>query len=207
MSYCLSWDDTSEQNILYHDTEWGVPTRDDRRQFEHLMMEVMQCGLSWGLILKKREILRSCFAGFDYDQVAAFDAADTERILETPGMIRSRRKILAVINNAARFEEIQAEYGSFSEYIWSWTGGKTMLYRGHGDGWIPASNGLSGRISADLKRRGFQYVGPVTIYSHLQSCGIINDHDLRCPCRQRLLAANPYVETEPDEEKDVRFYG
>lgn len=207
MSYCISWDETSEQNIRYHEEEWGVPLHDDRRQFEFLMMEVMQCGLSWGLMMRKREIFRACFDGFDYDRVAAYGEEEVGRILNTEGMIRSRRKILAVINNAQRFQEIRREFGSFSEYLWAYTGGKTMLYRGHEDGWIPAANGLSEDISADLRRRGFKYIGAVTVYSHLQACGMINDHDRNCPCRRKIIAGNPCRAAEPDRERDVRYYG
>ena len=164
----------------YHDTQWGIPLHDDRGQFEFLMMEVMQCGLSWALMLKKREIFRECFAGFDYEQVAGFTEADIARILETPGMIRSRRKIEAVIRNAQLFLEVIREYGSFSRYLWGFTGGKTYIYRAHHQGAWEASNALSDRISRDLKRRGFKYLGSITVYSHLQACGVINDHEPTC---------------------------
>ena len=207
MSYCLSWDETSEQNIRYHDMEWGVPLHDDQKQFEFLMMEVMQCGLSWGLMMKKREIFRTCFEGFDYHKIAAYGEADIGRILNTEGMIRSRRKVQAIIGNAQCFLKIRQEFGSFSDYLWGFTGGMTMLYRGHEKGYIPASNGLSEQISADLRRRGFKYVGAITVYSHLQACGMINDHDGNCPCRRKLIQAYPAVIAEPDAEKDVRYYG
>ena len=206
MSYCRQ-DYTDERNRRYHDEEWGVPLHDDRGQFEYLMLEVMQCGLRWDMILQRREIFRACFAGFDFDLVAAFAEEDVQRILAVPGMIRSRRKIEAIICNARCFQAIRAEAGSFSDWLWAWTDGKTICYTGHADGYIPASNGLSDRISRELKRRGFRYVGPVTIYSHLQACGIINDHDRSCPCRQRLLALYPAVECPPDAERDVRYYG
>ena len=206
MGYCRA-DYTTELNRRYHDEQWGVPLHDDRGQFEYLMLEVMQCGLSWNLILQRREVFRVCFAGFDFDRVAEFAEADVQRILDTPGMIRSRRKIEAVIRNARCFQTIRAEAGSFSDWLWSWTDGKTVVYTGHADGLVPASNGLSDRISRELKRRGFRYVGPVTVYSHLQACGIINDHDRSCPCRRRLLDSHPYIELPPDDEKQVRDYG
>ena len=129
--------------IRYHNEEWGVPLHDDQKQFEFLMMEVMQCGLNWNMMMEKREIFRTCFENFDYDKVAEYGEADIQRILDTPGMIRSCRKIEAVINNARCFQQIREEYGSFSDYIWSYSGGKTILYNKHADGWIPASNGLS----------------------------------------------------------------
>lgn len=131
-------------------------------------------------MLRKREIFRTCFDGFDFDRVAAYTPADVDRIMEVPGMIRSRRKIEAVINNARCVQSIREEFGTFSDYLWGWTGGKTMLYAGHEIGHIPASNALSDRIAKDLKKRGFKYVGSVTVYAHLQACGIINDHVKGC---------------------------
>lgn len=181
------WCLINDVEIMYHDEEWGVPVHDDRKQFEFLMMEVMQCGLSWDTVLKKREIFRACFDQFDFDKIAEYTEADVERILNTPGMIRSRRKIEAVIGNARCVQQIRKEYESFSDYLWGWTKGKTLLYRGHELGNIPASNGLSDRISRDLKKRGLKYIGSVTIYAHLQACGIINDHIKECDCYQRLI--------------------
>ncbi len=206
MAYC-SWSRLSEENIRYHDTEWGVPLHDDRKQFEFLMMEVMQCGLSWGLVLRKREIFRACFDHFDYDRIAAYDERDVERILNSAGMIRSRRKIEAVIHNARCFQRIRAEHGSFSEYLWAYSGGRTILYHKHAEGYIPASNGLSERISKDLKKRGFRYLGPITVYSHLQACGIINDHGQDCPCFQKINAAYPTVQKRRFLEKQVHDFG
>lgn len=201
MGYCV-WADTNERNKAYHDNEWGIPVHDDRKMFEHLMLECMQCGLSWDLMLKKREIFRSCFDGFDYDKIAEYGEADIQRILGTENMIRSPRKVSAVINNARCFQEIRREYGSFCDYIWSYSEHKTILYHGHNKagGKIPVSNGLSKKISKDLKTRGFKYVGEVTIYSHLQACGIINDHDENCPCYERINAENPTIKKRRDKE-------
>ena len=206
MSYC-NWEHTSEANIRYHDEEWGVPVHDDRRQFEHLMMEVMQCGLNWNMMINKREIFRSCFDGFDFDKVAEYGEEDIERILSTEGMIRSRRKIEAVINNARCFKRIREEFGSFEAYLWGYSGGKTILYDKHAEGYIPVSNGLSEKISRDLRKRGFKYVGPVTIYSHLQSSGVINDHDKDCPCYKKINDNYPTVRKRRYLEKDVRYFG
>lgn len=206
MSYC-NWEHTSEANIRYHDEEWGVPVHDDRRQFEHLMMEVMQCGLNWNMMINKREIFRSCFDGFDFDRVAEYGEDDIERILSTEGMIRSRRKIEAVISNARCFKRIREEFGSFEAYLWSYSGGKTILYDKHAEGYIPVSNGLSDKISKDLKKRGFKYMGPVTIYSHLQSSGVINDHDKDCPCYKKINDNYPTIRKRRYIEKDVRYYG
>ncbi|NSI90741.1 DNA-3-methyladenine glycosylase I, partial [[Clostridium] scindens] len=155
----------------------------------------------------KRVIFRTCFENFDYDKVAEYGEADIQCILDTPGMIRSCRKIEAVINNARCFQQIREEYGSFSDYIWSYSGGKTILYNKHADGWIPASNGLSERISKDLKKRGFKYMGEITVYSHLQDCGIINDHGSDCPCYRRINDSHPTVNKRRDKEKNVVYYG
>ena len=151
------------------------------------MMEVMQCGLSWDTVLKKRGIFCACFDGFDFDKIAEYSERDVERILNTPGVIRSRKKIEAVIGNACCVRQIRKEFGSFSEYLWSWTNGKILLYRGHELGNIPASNELSDRVSKDLKKRGLKYIGSVTVYAHLQACGIINDHIKECDCYQQLI--------------------
>lgn len=173
------WCQSNELDKAYHDGEWGVPLHDDQKQFEFLMMEVMQCGLSWNLMLKKREIFRQCFDEFDYRKVAEYGEKKIEEIMETPGMIRSRRKIQAVISNARVFLSIMEEFGSFDRYLWNYTDGKTLVYKSHQTQWV-ASNELSDRISKDLRRRGFKYLGSITVYSHLQACGMINDHEERC---------------------------
>ncbi len=194
------WCEGSEKMLRYHDEEWGVPVHDDIKQFEFLMMEVMQCGLNWNMMIQKREIFRECFAGFDFNKVAAFTEEDIQRILEVPGMIRSRRKVEAVIHNACCFQRICEEFGSFSEYIWSFTNGKTYLYMGHQKGDIPAKNGLSDRISGDLKKRGLKYMGSVTVYSHLQACGIINDHTEDCFRYQMLIGITDTARKRRDNE-------
>ena len=201
MGFCR-WADINERNKIYHDTEWGVPVHDDRKMFEHLMLECMQCGLSWDLMLKKREVFRSCFAGFDFDKIAEYDETDIDRIMNTEDMIRSPRKIAAVINNAGCFQKVREEFGSFCDYIWAYSGNKVILYNRHGKpgGKIPVSNGLSKQISKDLKKRGFKYVGEVTIYSHLQACGIINDHDETCPCFAKINRMHPTVNKRRDKE-------
>lgn len=194
------WCTCNEKMIRYHDEEWGVPVYDDQKQFEFLMMEVMQCGLNWNMMIQKREIFRECFDWFDYNKVAEYQEAEIERILNTEGMIRSRRKIEAVIHNARCFQKIREEFGSFSDYIWGFTGGKTYLYTGHQKGEIPARNGLSDRISKDLKKRGLKYMGSITVYSHLQACGIINDHLETCGRYRELLAVTDAVKKRRDKE-------
>lgn len=199
MSTC-DWGFTFEAMRTYHDTEWGVPVHDDRVMFEHLMMEAMQCGLSWSLMIKKREIFRECFDGFDYDRIAEYGEDDIERIMNTPGMIRSRRKIEAVINNARCFQRVRQAHGSFCDWLWAHSGGKTILYIGHENGRIPVSNGLSDAIAKELKAFGFKYLGTVTVYSHLQACGIINDHAGACPCFDHINKKHPIVALSPDDE-------
>ena len=157
------------------------------------MLEAMQCGLSWSMMIKKREIFRACFDGFDFDRIAAYTDADVERIMNTEGMIRSRRKIEAVINNARCFQKLRQEHGSFCDWLWAHSGNKTILYMGHEKGMIPVSNGLSDEIAKEMKACGFKYLGTVTVYSHLQACGIINDHGKDCPCYQRINDANPTI--------------
>ena len=185
------WCTINELETKYHDEEWGVPVHDDIKQFEYLMLEVMQCGLSWDTVLKKREIFRRCFDGFDFDKIAEYTEHDIERIMNTEGVIRSRRKIEAVISNARCFRQIREEFGSFSDYLWGWTGGKTLLYRGHEKGSIPASTALSERIAKDLKKRGMKYLGAVTVYAHLQASGVVNDHIKDCRCYKKLTEKYP----------------
>lgn len=187
------WCEINEKMIRYHDEEWGIPLHDDQKQFEFLMMEVMQCGLNWNMMIQKREIFRSCFDRFDYEKVAAYGEEDVQRILAAEGMIRSRRKIEAVIHNARCFLKVREEFGSFSEYLWRFSSGKTILYAGHQKGRIPSQNALSDEISMDLKKRGFKYLGSVTTYSHLQACGMINDHVEECFRYSDILEHYPAV--------------
>ena len=200
MGYC-TWAGMNDKMQIYHDTEWGIPVHDDKKMFEHLMMEVMQCGLNWNMMLQKHEVFRECFAGFDYDQIAHFEERDIERILNTEGMIRSRRKIEAIINNACCYQAVRKEFGSFCDFLWTFSDGKTILYNGHATGAVPVSNGLSVKISKELKKRGFKYVGEVTIYSHLQACGIINDHSDDCPCYKKIVSEYPTILKRRFKEK------
>ena len=192
MKVTCSWP-TTPLYQAYHDYEWGRPIHDDQRQFEHLCLESLQCGLSWLTILNKRDIIRQCFDYFDVDAVAKYTETDIERIMSTEGMLKSRKKIEAIINNAQAFQRIQDEFGSFCEYIWAFTNHKTLIYKGHSEGRVPAQNELSTRISKDLKKRGFKFVGPVTIYSHLQASGLINDHGKDCPCFSEINESHTVV--------------
>ena len=199
MERCI-WCLCNEKMIRYHDEEWGIPAYDDRKQFEYLMLEVMQCGLNWNMMIQKREIFRECFDNFDFDKIASYKESDVERIMKTEGMIRSERKIRAVISNAKCFQKVREEFGTFSSYLWNYSKGKTILYTGHQKGKIPAKNGLSDKISKDLKKRGFKYLGSVTVYSHLSSCGIINDHVENCFRYKDILENYPVVRKRKDNE-------
>lgn len=153
--WCLG----TEKMTRYHDEEWGVPLHDDRKQFEFLMLEAMQCGLSWNLMIEKREIFRGCFDGFDYDKIAAYTESDVQRILDTPGMIRSRRKVEAVIGNARAFQALRREFGSFSDWLWGFAQHKTILYDGHSQGRLPAGQRAVGCRSQGAEAPGIQIPG------------------------------------------------
>ncbi len=167
-------------NQKYHDEEWGIPLHDDKRHFEYILMEVMQCGLNWTMMLKKRDIFRKCFSNFEVKAVAGLGEEEIDQILQTEGMIKSRRKIDAIINNAKCFLAVVEEFGSFDQYIWSFSNHQILVYKKHQEGQLEASNELSDRLSKDLKKRGFKFLGSITVFSHLQACGIINDHEPEC---------------------------
>lgn len=164
----------------YHDREWGTPLHDDRKLFEFLILEGMQAGLSWKLVLVKRENFRHAFRGFDPVLVARFTARDVRRLLADPGIIRNRLKILGAINNARCFLEVQREFGTFDRYIWGFVGGKPIRSRLRSFADMPARTPLSDIISKDLKTRGFKFVGSTVIYSHMQATGMVNDHLVTC---------------------------
>ena len=166
--------------VKYHDEEWGVPVHDERKHFEFLILEGAQAGLSWSTILKRREGYRNAFANFDPALVAQYDEAKYESLLQDPSIIRNRLKIKSAINNARRFIEVQNEYGSFDTYIWKFTNGKPLINTWEKMSEIPAKTELSDRVSKDLKKRGFNFVGSTIIYAHLQATGIVNDHEVSC---------------------------
>ena len=164
----------------YHDREWGVPVREDRKHFEFLVLESAQAGLSWRTVLNKRENYRKAFAGFDPIKVAKFSRVKIQKLLKNPGIIRNRLKVEAAVNNAQRFLEIQKEFGSFSNYIWNFSGHKTKM-----NGWktlkqLPPNTPESDKLSLDLKKRGFKFLGSTVLYSHMQAVGIVNDHVKTC---------------------------
>ncbi len=178
----------NELYIHYHDREWGVPVRDDRRQFEFLVLEGAQAGLSWSTVLNKREGYRKAFANFDPVKVARFSEKKIETLIQNPGIIRNRLKITAAVNNARAFLNIQKEFGSFDAYIWSFVGSKPLQNRWKAMADIPATSPESDALSKDLKQRGLKFVGSTIMYAHLQAAGLVNDHLISC-FRYRECAA------------------
>lgn len=168
----------SELYKNYHDHEWGVPKYDDHELFELLVLESFQAGLSWLTVLRKREAFRKAFDNFELKKVAAYDENKIAELLGNKDIIRSRGKIAAAINNAKIFMQIQSEFGSFSNYIWGFSGGRIIRHTAD----IPTTSELSDKISADLRRRGMKYVGSIIIYSYLQAIGMVNDHEENCFC-------------------------
>lgn len=166
--------------VRYHDEEWGVPVREDGKQFEFLILETAQAGLSWWTVLRKRQGYRRAFADFDPERVARFDADRVEELRGDASIIRNRAKIEAAVTNARAFLAVQEQYGSFAEYLWDFVEGQPIqnAWERHED--VPATTDLSDRISRDLKSRGFKFVGSTIVYAHLQATGLVNDHLVRC---------------------------
>lgn len=166
--------------IEYHDTEWGVPVYDDRKHFEFLILEGAQAGLSWATVLKKRENYRKHFAGFRAEEVASFSTEKIETILQDPGVIRNRLKVNGAVINARKFLEVVDEFGSFSDYIWQFVGGKPIQNTWKKMSEVPATSKESDLLGKDLKKRGFKFVGSTIMYAHMQACGLVNDHTTDC---------------------------
>ncbi len=174
------WCGSDPLYVDYHDREWGVPVHNDRKLFEFILLEGAQAGLSWITILKKRENFRRAFADFDPDKVARFGETDIQRLMNDTGIIRNRLKINAAIGNARAFLEVQSEFGYFDRYIWGFVDGQPIINHFQTMAEVPAETDLSRTISKDLKRRGFRFVGPVIVYSHMQATGMVNDHLVDC---------------------------
>jgi DNA-3-methyladenine glycosylase I len=170
----------TELSIPYHDREWGVPCRDDRVLFEHLLLDCAQAGLSWEIMLRKREGYRRAFAGFDPGKVARFNRRSVERLLKDPGIVRNRRKIESAIGNARAYLDVQDEFGSFAGYLWGFVDGEPVQSRWRSIAQVPAKTPLAEAVSQDLKRRGFTFVGPTIVYAFLQATGVVNDHLIGC---------------------------
>ena len=183
------WADPGKPDYLeYHDKEWGVPVHDDRRLFEFLILEAFQAGLSWYTILKRRDSFRAAFDQFDPEKVVRYDEAKIHELLSNPGIIRNRAKILATVNNAGRFLEVQEEFGSFDAFIWDFIDNKPIVnvIRKLED--YPSKSLESETISRALKKRGFSFVGPTIIYAHMQATGMVNDHAVDCYRRPEIIA-------------------
>ena len=177
------WADSSEAMRFYHDREWGTPSRDDSYLFELLVLEGAQAGLSWSTVLNKRENYRKALDGFDPVRIARYTDAKLAKLLEDPGIIRNRLKVQSAVKNARAFLAVQAEHGTFADYLWGWVDGRPVVNRPRRLADVPASTELSNRISKDLKSRGFTFVGTTIVYSYLQGSGVVDDHLVGCPAK------------------------
>lgn len=175
-----AWCEKDDMYRDYHDNEWGNPVYDDAKLFEFLVLETFQAGLSWYTVLKKRDNFRKAFDYFDYKKVAKYGDAEVERLLQDAGIIRNRLKIKGTIANAIAFMKVQEEFGSFSKYIWAFTGGKPIENNVKKMSDVPSTTPLSDAISKDLKKRGFKFVGSTVVYAHMQATGMVNDHVEEC---------------------------
>ena len=175
------WAEGSDAYRLYHDTEWGVPVRDDRVFFEFLLLEGAQAGLSWSTILARRSGYAAAFAQFDVAKVARFTQAKVDRLANEPSIVRHRGKIESAVTNARAFIQVQHEFGSFADYAWQFVGGTTKINRFRSLSQVPATTKASESLSKDLKRREFRFVGPTIVYAFMQATGLVNDHLITCP--------------------------
>jgi len=175
-----SYSGMSEAYLRYHDEEWGVPVHDDQRQFEFLILEGAQAGLSWSTILNKRAGYREAFADFDVERVARFDRRRVEKLMQFPGIVRNRLKIESAIGNAKAVIKLQDDLGSLDRYLWSFVGGKPIVNRRQDMKQVPATSPESDALSKDLKKRGFRFVGSTIMYAHMQATGMVNDHLVGC---------------------------
>ena len=175
-----SWCGEDPLYVQYHDTEWGVPLRDEQKLFEFLILETFQSGLSWITILRKRENFRKALDNFDYKKIALYDEEKITELLQDTGIIRNKLKVRATISNAFAFMQIQTEFGSFSKYIWGFVNNVPIQNNNKSMSEVKANSCISEKISKDLKKRGFKFVGPTVIYSHMQATGMVNDHSIDC---------------------------
>lgn len=188
VSRCPWVDLQREDYVRYHDCEWGVPVYDDRTIFEFLTLEAAQAGLSWYTVLRKRQEYRNAFANFDPEKIARYDERAFRSLLRNPGIIRNEQKIRATITNARRFLAVQEEFGTFSDYIWRFVDGVPIVHELERLEDYPSTSAEAAALSKDLKRRGFQFVGPTVCYAHMQATGMVNDHVMSCFRRQAILA-------------------
>ena len=175
-----SWCGTDPLYVEYHDTEWGVPLRDEQKLFEFLVLETFQAGLSWITVLRKRENFRKVLDNFDYKKIAFYDEVKIAELLQDAGIIRNKLKVSATISNAVAFMKIQKEFGSFSKYIWGFVNDTPIQNNIKSMSEVKATSATSDKLSKDLKQRGFKFVGPTVIYAHMQATGMVNDHTIDC---------------------------
>ena len=183
-----SWSLVDDIDIKYHDKEWGVPVKNDKKQFEFLILEGMQAGLSWRTILNKRENFRKAFDQFDFIKMATYKKRKVNSLMKDAGIIRNKQKIEAAINNAKAFINVRKEFGTFSKYIWNFINDKPVVNKNKSLADIPPRTELSDIISADLKKRGFKFVGSTIVYAHMQACGMVNDHVTSCFRYKEILS-------------------
>jgi DNA-3-methyladenine glycosylase I len=181
------WPEGSKLMINYHDTEWGTPLHDDRKLFEFLVLDCFQAGLSWEIVLKKRESFRSAFDDFNPERISKYTQRKIQSLLKDPGIIRNRLKVESTVSNAGMFLEVQQEFGSFDSYIWRFTEGKTIVNSWKRLSEIPANTPVSDTMSRQLKKRGFKFVGSTICYAFMQAAGMVNDHVVDCFRYQELI--------------------
>ncbi len=189
--HTCSWPNNDPLMIDYHDKEWGVPLHDDQRIFEFMVLDAFQAGLSWQIVLKKREGFRKAFDRFDYKKIARYKEEKIQQLLKDAGIIRNQLKIRGTVNNAQRFLEVQKEYGSFDHYIWKFTGNKTINNKWKHLAELPARSPESDAMSKDLTKRGFKFVGSTICYAFMQAAGLVNDHLINCYRYQEIKKTAP----------------
>ena len=177
------WSEKDDLYRKYHDEEWGKPVYDDATIFEFLVLESFQAGLSWYMILKKRENFKIAFDHFNYQKIALYPDEKIEELMNNAGIVRNKLKILATINNAQQFIEVQKEFGSFSKYIWDFVDEKPIVNHPKTLAEVPATTEISDELSQDLKKRGFKFLGSTVMYAHMQATGMVNDHLTNCHCK------------------------
>lgn len=174
------WANSNQLEMEHHDEEWGVPVHDDRLLFEMLILEGAQSGLSWATILQKRDGYRQAFDNFDAKKISRYSEKKVEKLLQDPGIVRNKLKVNATVVNAKQFLQIQKEYGSFDEYIWSFVGGKPIKNKWKKLSEVPSSSAESHDMSKSMKKKGFKFIGPTTCYAYMQAIGMVNDHVVSC---------------------------
>ena len=198
------WDTTDPLYIAYHDEEWGIPVHEDLKLFEFLLLEGFQAGVSWALILRKRENFRRAFDEFDPVKIARYTEEDIERLMNDKGILRNRLKVRSSVTNAKVFLDIQKEFGTFDRYIWGFVGGKPIKNEFKSFSDMPAKSVISEAMSKDLKKRGFKFVGPVICYSFMQAMGMVNDHLIGCPRGEYINKLVDSIHSQDDDPARAR---